>query len=155
MFMLNYTGFRLLLIALLCLWITRFVFIFILLIWSGLSLPLIALCIFCYVCEALLKCYGIILLSLFKSMVFQFESMIYWYHFQTLRLSLKTLPLHSNSRCLLLDLLCFCSGFELALRYVVAYTDFLPPASALLLRTCQTFALRFFFLSIYPKSSNQ
>ncbi len=40
-------------------------------------------------------------------------------------LSLKTLPSHSNSPCFHLALLCFCSNCMLALRYIVAYTDFL------------------------------
>ena len=37
----------------------------------------------------------------------------------------QTLSSHSNSACLRLDLLCFCSNCTLALRYVAACTDFL------------------------------
>lgn len=63
--------------------------------------------------------------SLFKSAVSHFESMIDWFHIQSLcNAPLKTLASHSNSLCLCSALLCFCSTCILELTFIVACTDF-------------------------------
>lgn len=61
---------------------------------------------------------GIIFLSLFKTMVFQFESVTYWFYVPS-----KPCPRTQTGPCLHLDLLCFCSNSVLSLSYIVASTD--------------------------------